>query len=389
MPPSASAESFRVIAEIAGDVAWIVDCGSGLPTYISPAVETLLGYGVETFQRQLADPAASDGPDGPLRALCAGLPERLARLAAGDLSRLRLVRQFDVAHRDGPLVPLEVISSVQVDQAGRPTQLVGILRDLSARREHEAGQRRFASMLNHEFRTPLSSIDGAVQRLEVTGVNADQPTRDRYRRIATAVERLIGMLDEYLSPDRIEHIGARRPDDRIDPRQLLDEAALLVRAAGRLASVTAADLPAALRCQPQGLRLVLKVLVDNALQYAPADAPIALSGQCVDGGIELLVRDHGEGVPAADTEAIFAKSRRGSNAGARSGAGLGLYMARSVVEIHGGALSVRNALPQGAEFRVWLPLRELAGKNVASGGNRSDNSGNNHRLAQVVKNTLG
>ena len=373
MDHSASGEQFRVIAELGGDVAWIVDCASGLPSYISPAIEPLLGYGFGDFHRQLG----GANPAGPLGALCAGLPARLARLAAGDLSRLRLVRQFDQRHRDGRQVPIEVISSVLADQSGRPTSLVGIVRDLSGRREHEASQRRFASMLNHEFRTPLSSIDGAIQRLEVTGANADQPTRDRYRRIANAVERLIGMLDEYLSPDRIADAGARRPADSIDPRRLLEEGAMLARAAGRSAAVAPGDLPAVIRCEPQGLRLAMKVLVENALQYSPADTPIALSGQLAEGGIELLVRDHGEGVPPAEAEHIFAKSYRGSNAGARPGSGLGLYMARSVVEVHGGILSVRNVSPNGAEFRIWLPMRVSAGKHVASGGHSSDNSGNN------------
>ncbi|MDB5755031.1 MAG: uncharacterized protein JWR56_1459 [Massilia sp.] len=370
----AAAEQFRAIAELGGNVAWIVDCATGRLAYISAAVEALLGYGLADFQRQLAAAA----PDSPLAPLCAGLPERLARLAAGDLSRLQLVRQFDQLHRDGRQVPVEVISSILVDQAGCPTSLVGIVRDLSARREHEAGQRRFASMLNHEFRTPLSSIDGAIQRLEVTGANADQPTRDRYRRISNAVERLIGMLDQYLSPDRIAEIGVKRPADRIDPRQLLEEGANLVRAAGRSVTLAPGDLPDTLRCEPQGLRLALKVLVVNAIQYSPADAPIELSGQRADGGIELLVRDHGDGVPVAETGHIFGKGCRGSNAGARSGSGLGLYMARSVSEVHGGTLDVRNALPHGAEFRIWLPMRVSAGKHVASGGHSSDNSGNTH-----------
>jgi signal transduction histidine kinase len=383
MTPSTSADPFRIIAEISGDVAWIIDCTTGLPSYISPAIEQLLGYGFDDFHRQFKGGAA----DAPLARLCGGLPARLARLAAGDLSRLRLLREYEQPHRNGHLVPIEVISSLLLDRAGRPASLVGVLRDLSTRREHEAGQRRFASMLNHEFRTPLSSIDGAVQRLESTGVNADQPTRDRYRRISTAVERLIGMLDQYLSPDRIEQIGGKRPADSIDPRHLLDEGAQLVRAAGRGVTLDVGDLPAALRCEPQGLRLVLKVLVDNALQYGPADAPITLCGRRADGGIELLVRDHGAGVPAADVAHIFAKSWRGSNAGARPGSGLGLYMARSVVEVHGGVLGVREALPEGAEFHIWLPLKESSGKHVASEGDTSDNSGNNYRLASGIKNT--
>jgi hypothetical protein len=60
-------------------------------------------------------------------------------------------------------------------------------------------------------------------------------------------------------------------------------------------------------------------------------------------------------------------------------------MARAVVEVHGGTIGVRNADP-GAEFRIWLPVSEAAGKSVASGDNRSDNSSNNFRLAPDIKN---
>jgi signal transduction histidine kinase len=184
-------------------------------------------------------------------------------------------------------------------------------------------------------------------------------------------------------------IGGKRPADSIDPRQLLEEGAQLARAAGRTVRVETGDLPDRLRCEPQGLRLALKVLVINAMQYSPVDAPIALSARRAEGGIELLVRDRGEGVPPAETELIFAKSRRGSNAGQRPGSGLGLYMARAVVEVHGGTIGVRNVLREGAEFRIWLPLRDADGKFVASEGHRSDNSGNNFRLALDIKNGQG
>ena len=368
----ASADQFRSIAEIGGDIAWIVDCATGLPRYISRSVDQLLGYGFDDVFNQMNGGTAA----APLAPLCAGLPARLARFAGGDLSRLRVVRQFEQPHRDGRLVPIEVVSSLLLDAAGRPDVLVGIVRDLSAQRQDEAkqneadaaradAQRRFASMLNHEFRTPLSTIDGAVQRLEATAADADGPTRTRYRRIGKAVERLIGMLDDYLSPERIAHSGARRPAESIDPRQLLIDAARQISAAGRGVTVDLGDLPASLRCAPEGVRLAFKVLIDNALQYGPADAPIALSGRCAGGAIELRVRDFGRGVPAAETAQIFAKSWRGSNAGARPGSGLGLYMARAVVDVHGGILGVRNVAPAGAEFHIWLPVRELTGKDVA------------------------
>ncbi len=343
-------EQFRAIAELEGNVAWIIDCASSVPLYISPSVLALLGYDMADFVAHFQ----AGNPDGPLAALCAGLPDRLKRFSSGDLTRQRLVRSFDQRHRDGRIVPIEVISTILTDARGAPCCVAGTIRDISERRELAERQRKFTSMLNHEFRTPLSTIDGAIQRLEVTGAHADEATRLRYRKIQLAVDRLIGMMDEHLSPERMAAAGAIRPADSASPGELLHEAASLARLAGRDIIVETGELPAQLRCQPNGLRLALKVLIDNALQYSPADRPVALFGRRADSGVELVVRDSGAGVPAAELVSIFGKGIRGSNA-LGAGSGLGLYMARSVVEVHGGTINVQNVAPFGAEFRIWLP----------------------------------
>ena len=372
MPSSFTlADCFRTIAEQRGDIVWIVDCSTGVLEYISPSADTLLGYPPSRFRDQFAN-----GGDGPLAPLCAGLDERLRRFTAGDSTRLSVTRAFDIPHggRSSRTVPVEITSILLVTSSGAAHSIVGTIRDLSAQREIEAGQRRFASMLNHEFRTPLSTIDGAIQRLEVTGRDADEATRQRYRKIGGAVDRMIAMLDEYLSPDRLDATGHKRKEHQAEPQRLLDEAAAIARAAGRTATVDAAGLPERIRCAPDGLRLALKVLVENAVQYSPQDAVIELSGAAEDGGIALLVRDKGDGVPGAELARVFDKFYRGSNAGARPGSGLGLYMARSVVEVHGGSLTANNHDECGAIFRLWLPHQDFAGKKVAPGGVSSDNS---------------
>jgi PAS domain S-box-containing protein len=362
-------DAFRAIAEITGDIAFIVDCPSGTLRYISPAVEQLLGHSPSDFAGQLIAPIAA----GPLSRLCAGLPERLRRFRDGDTSRLRVMREFDIPDRGGQTVPIEVISTLIVDNAGRPVALAGLIRSLADRRALEAEQKRFASMLNHEFRTPLSTIDGAIQRLEATSIGADDATRQRYRKIGVAVDRLIGMLDEYLSPERMASIGRQRRPASIAPRQLLEEAATHVREAGRKATLSVGELPQALRCEPEGLRLALKVLVDNALSFSPQNTLIELDGRRVSDGIQLSVRDHGPGVTDADRPRIFDKFYRGNNAAGMPGSGLGLYMARSVVEVHGGTISLAEPDGRGAEFRIWLPQGGELGKTVASGELNSDN----------------
>jgi signal transduction histidine kinase len=345
-------EQFRAIAELRGDVCFIIDCASAAPLYISASITDLLGYPMDDFIAQFNGVAA----DGSLSALWRDVTERLARFALGDTSRGRVVRQVAQRHRDGHTVPLEIASLILTDARGQALTLVGSVRDVSAEQARLDEQRRFASMLNHEFRTPLSTIDGAIQRLEVTGAHADEATRQRYRKISTAVDRLTAMLDQYLSPDRLEEIGYRKRADSAAPRQLLEQAAEQLRAAGRPVTLELGELPDSVRCQPDCVSMALKVLVDNALHYAPAGSAVTLSGHSVDGGVALVVRDQGRGVPPAEIALIFNKHYRASNTSGKR-AGLGLYMARSVMEVHGGTVEMRNVAPTGAEFRIWLPLQ--------------------------------
>jgi signal transduction histidine kinase len=356
--------ALRAIAEAGGDVAFVVDAAGHCLRYLSPGAGQLLGYGAGDLQACLADPALA----GPPAALADTLRTLLARgSAAGE------ARELELPCADGSTVPVQLVWTIVADEAGVPVALAGIIRDQSAVRALHAGQKRFASMLNHEFRTPLAVIDGAVQRLEATAAGADEATRQRYRKIGAAVDRLIGMLDQYLSPDRMAALGKSAAPAAIDPAVLLGEAAEQARAAGRPLALSADALPAALRGDRQGLRLALKVLIDNALAFTPPGSAIALSGYRVANGLELRVRDHGPGVPAADVARIFDKAYRGSNAAGLPGSGLGLYIARSLIEVHGGTLELEANGPDGAVFQIWLPTNINRGKVVASAEPSSDN----------------
>lgn len=365
-----TADAFRTIAELGGDLAFIVDCATGALVYVSPGVDEMLGYSPADVRTQME--RGGDGPLAALSALCAGLPERLRRFAAGDGSRLRVNREFDVRRPDGGDVSVEVISTLALDDAGRPCALLGQVRDVTPRRERERERKRFASMLNHEFRTPLSTIDGAIQRLEALGTKADEATRQRYRKIAAATDRLIAMLDDYLSPERMAGLGQKR-DNAVVPRLLLEEVVAQARVAGRPVTLTTEELPASLRGEPSGLRLALKVLLDNAVRYTPAGSALHVTGRRVDGGIELALRDEGAGIPPDDVAYIFDKGYRGANTAGVAGSGLGLYMARSVVEVHGGNLNYAPHAQSGAEFRLWLPVQGAAAKDLASTLTSSDN----------------
>ena len=339
--------TFRLLLDHGRDAAFLLDASTLELRYISPAAQRLTGHDASALQAHAAR-------------LAADVPARLQRWRDGDASRLTLLREVELPHADGQLLALEIQSTIVPAAAGRGVALVGTVRDVTADQareaEREQEQKRFASMLSHEFRTPLATIDGAVQRLVSTSAQADEATRKRYVKIQTAVDRLLGMIDDYLSPERMAAIGRERAADGIAPLALLQQAAASVPASHTLELELDEDLPVKLRCDVAGMALCLKILLDNAVKFSPPGSRITLSGNLApEGGVALCVRDAGPGLRQEELAHLFEKGFRGTYA-RHAGAGLGLYMARAVVEVHGGSLQGHNLPEGGALFRIWLPL---------------------------------
>ena len=254
----------------------------------------------------------------------------------------------------------------------------------SAREEaYQLEYQRFTAMLSHEFRTPLATIDGVIQSLEMTADDASEATRQRYRKMGSALARLLALVDDYLSPQRMASIGRKPADNHIAAQALLEGALAQVDGSRHRITLQMEELPVAptlLRCEPDAMRMCLQVLLDNAVNYAPPGGNIELIGRLApQGGIEIVVQDDGPGVAAQDWPHVFDKFFRGSNAGAHAGSGLGLYIAKSMVEAQGGTLTLQKSLAGGAAFVIWLPAGIATGKFLASVACNSDNS-----VAQAV-----
>ncbi len=343
----AGEHQFRLLAEHGRDATFLLDAATLDLLYISPAAQRMTGHDLAALREHAAR-------------LAADLPARLQRWRDGDTSRVTLLREVELAHADGHALALEIHSTIVPAAAGRGVTVAGTLRDVTAlhaqEAEREQEQKRFASMLSHEFRSPLATIDGAIQRLVSTSGEADEATRKRYVKIQTAVDRLLAMIDDYLSPERMAAIGRERAADGIAPLALLQQAAATVPASHRVQLALDEDLPAKLRCDVPGMALCLKLLLDNAVKFSPPGSSIILSARLApEGGVQLCVRDAGPGLREEELAHIFEKGSRGSHA-THAGTGLGLYMARAVVEVHGGTLQGHNLPEGGAVFRIWLPV---------------------------------
>ncbi len=224
-------------------------------------------------------------------------------------------------------------------------------------------QRDFIAMASHEFRTPLTAIDGHARRLEKSlAETVEADAARRLARIRIACQRLnevIGGLVEASRSDAtlsdpvqqpvallplIEDIIARETE--ADPGRKID-----------LTAPTAQTLTVI--GDPALLDHAIANVLRNALTYAPADKPVQIHVDRQEGGAMLEIRDFGPGVPPSDLPTIFDRYRRGSAVGNIPGTGMGLHLARTIVELHGGSISAEtlgSGRIQGFCVRLFLPL---------------------------------
>lgn len=228
------------------------------------------------------------------------------------------------------------------------------------RAETERARRDLIAAVSHDLRTPLASLRALAEALH-DGVVDDPEGVRRYLQLMTGeTERLNMLIDDLFELARLES-GALRLDRSPSPVQdLISEALERMSAqAGRrglhLGGEIVGDPPPVLIDGPQMTRVLLN-LVQNAIRHTPADGSVTLRAAPAGDGVLVEVRDTGEGIPAADLPRIFDRFYRGDPARTReAGAGLGLAIARGIVEAHGGRIWVESEPGRGTRFAFTLP----------------------------------
>jgi signal transduction histidine kinase len=219
-------------------------------------------------------------------------------------------------------------------------------------------RRQMTADIAHELRTPLSIILGHLDAVEdgvLTG------TADTTRIIREETERLARLVEDLRTLTRAdagELALSRRP---IDVGDLVARAlaAYLPQAAAKDTALKAEIEPGLepIELDPDRMLQVLNNLLANALFHAPAGGRIVIRGTMTSSGIRLIVQDSGPGFPPEDVGRVFDRFYRSDNARRREdgGSGLGLTIARSIVEAHGGTIEAQNTHGEGAAIIIELP----------------------------------
>jgi signal transduction histidine kinase len=289
------------------------------------------------------------------------------RIAAPLLQGPRAVGMISLVRRDASaftaqeveLVALlgrlvgSAVQNIRAYEAERST--VDELRRLSALRAD------FVSLVSHELRAPMASVVGSAQTLRQRWRELTPDQRDSFLAlIGSETERLAALVSDVLDTSRIEAGTFSYRFDDVDLAALVRDCVAGISLAQDEVRVTAdvhGELPR-VRGDRDRLQQVLTNLIDNAVKFSPAGEEVTVRAFHEDSRVEIEVADRGPGIPPEQQRVIFEKFGRGHGAGSpgKPGTGLGLFIARSIAEAHGGSLEVQSTPAQGATFTLTLPI---------------------------------
>jgi signal transduction histidine kinase len=278
-------------------------------------------------------------------------------------------------HKTGPRINGDAVHNTSgrariLDNAVRDiTPYTRPLRQARLRAEELATANRrkdeFLAMLGHELRSPLAAIQNAV-RLLSSQTGETPPGQRTQALIERQVRRMTQLVDDLLDVSRICHGRLHLQRERIDLRAVVSNAIETLESdineRHHRLTTTLPDVPAWLQADPWRLEQVFVNLLANASRYTDAHGELAVWVHTRDGQAVVGIRDSGIGIAPDALAHIFDLFRQADEAAPRSklGLGIGLALARNLVELHGGSVTVASAgIGQGSEFTVRLPREVL------------------------------
>jgi len=278
-----------------------------------------------------------------MQALAADLAESEDEFELTDSGRVFRGYTAPVARKDGTIV-------------GR----IWTLREVTADRQLERLRDAFVAAVSHELRTPLTSISGFLEMLGDEEHELGDTGRSYLRVIRRGTTRLQRIVEDLLLVAQIEADRLELEPVETDLTELATEAvaaALPTAAEQGIELVLDTHGPLPLEADAGRLGQVLDNLVSNALKFTPSGGSVMVSASNGDGKVRLEVTDTGIGIPHEEMGQLFSRFYRASTATRRAipGTGLGLVIARAIVDAHGGAISLQSQEGEGTCVTVTLP----------------------------------
>jgi two-component system OmpR family sensor kinase len=296
------------------------------------------------------------------------LADRMRRLAANDTDidvpetgradEIGEMAQATVVFRNNAIALME-------SQRMLARQAALLAEQLAQEQRLALQQRNFVSMASHEFRTPMTIIDGHARRLiKLKDSIGPAEIGERAGKMRSAVLRMTQLIDNLLNSSRLIDGGGGQyfHPAEMDMATLLQEVCDLHRemVPGARIAERIATAPMRVVGDPKLLFQVFSNLLSNAIKYSPDGGVIAVDAALASDEVIVTIADRGIGVPAGDLDRLFERYHRGSNVSGIVGTGVGLYLVKMVVDMHGGAVAVESTEGEGARFTIRLPRKPAA-----------------------------
>ncbi|MDQ2783633.1 MAG: PAS domain S-box protein [Chloroflexota bacterium] len=331
---------FRTLFEYAPDTILVADA-EGRYLDVNPAATALLGYGRDELLRLSV-------PD-----VVAAAQERTGMEYAAFRENGQWRGDLHLRRKDGTLVPVEV----QATAVNLPTGSVyiAVARDISERRAHEQQQQDFLAIVAHDLRTPLTALKGYASLMQRRGAYNE---RSMAVMVAQA-ERLDRLINDVLEVSRLDAHRLELRRSEVDLTHMVRQCVIEAEdiAERHPVRVELPDRPIIGWWDSDRICQVIQNLVSNAIKYSPEGGEVVVHAEDIGDRARVSVSDRGIGIPAEALPHLFDRFYRAENVqtGSVKGLGLGLYIAASLVEAHGGAMSVESTLGTGSTFVFTLP----------------------------------
>lgn len=286
------------------------------------------------------------------------------------LEQQTLYVEGDLLRRDGMTLSIAIIYAPLFSVEGRLVSIIANIRDITNFRQSQEMQNVFVSTISHELKTPVAIIKGYAGTLRREDADWDpQVTLDGLGVIEEEADRLAELIENLLATSKLR--AQRMQIDILDVR-LDDLAARVVERFSRQTTTHdfhldfPSDFPV-VEGDEARLRQVLENLVSNAVKYAPDGGRIVVGGVVEEDYVTVYVRDQGVGMSEAEQARIFERFYRveGTLARKTQGTGLGLYLAKAIIEAHNGKIYVQSRLGKGSTFYFSLPIHQGDSQNHA------------------------
>jgi len=286
-----------------------------------------------------------------------GWPHGREAFAASDT----LYVEGDLARRDGMVLSIGITYAPLFNADGKLANIIANIRDITNFRKAQEMQNVFISTVSHELRTPVALIKGYASTLSREDAQWDVETLKRSLNvIEEEADHLTELIDDLLTASRIqaEHeIKLTLADVRLDHLAQHSLERLSTQTTQHQFALSFPENFPSIQADAKLLRHVIENLLTNAMKYAPNGGIITIGGRYNDQSVTLFVRDEGAGIPETELQNVFERFYRvdGNLTSKTKGTGLGLYLAKSIVEAHDGKINVKSQLGQGSTFYFTIP----------------------------------